>query len=80
MNSIIGFFTLWILKLISRLPSSPFDYDDVMDDIDSILGYVNWFIPFNIFSQVFNVWCVCFFACLIILLVVRWVIKAKSGA
>lgn len=79
MNSIIGFFTLWLLKMIARLPASPFDYDDVLEDLDTIMGYVNWFIPFYTFSQIFTVWSVCFWGSLIVLLIIRWVMRTKTG-
>lgn len=49
------------VKIGSILPSSPFDLDSQLAGIRQYMGYVNYFIPFYIFKDIFNLWLLCVF-------------------
>lgn len=48
-----------LTALINILPVSPFiAYAKYAEDID-LLGYLNWFVPFDIFSVMLESWVFC---------------------
>lgn len=42
--------------LFALLPDSPFQFT-FPPEVQEILGYINWLIPFYMFGNIFLVWC-----------------------
>lgn len=71
-QNIADFLMESFLKFGSRLPQSPFDVDDYISNLNVLLGKINYFIPFNILSRIFNAWVVAVFAAFGIYLFIKF--------
>lgn len=56
MDDSLSFGEQIILKIIGNLPTNDFDFSPYIDDLRDLLGNINYFIPFYIFANIFNVW------------------------
>lgn len=56
LGKLLDFLFDGLVKLISRLPGSPFDYEDYLSSLNGILQPLNYFVPFYLFSQIFLAW------------------------
>lgn len=56
LDKVIDFIFTGLVKFISRLPQSPFDYDSYFTSVSSVLQDLNYFVPFYLFSDIFVAW------------------------
>lgn len=78
LDYVLEFFSNVLMRFAVRLPVSPFDFSSYVSAIRGILGYVNYFIPFYLFSQILTVWYAMVVSAIGIFLVIRWLINAVS--
>lgn len=76
-GKLLNFLFDGLVKLVSRLPASPFDYSDYVTAVNGILQPLNYFVPFYLFSQIFAVWEVSFTAVFGIFLLFRWISRRR---
>jgi hypothetical protein len=59
---------------LSFLPDSPFTFlqDYSNSEVGQWLGYVNWFIPVNIFVSIMTAWCAAILVYYVIQIILRW--------
>lgn len=62
MDNIAIFIKELFVKFGSMLPESPFDLSAQTSALNGYLGHINYFIPFYILKNIFNVWLVAMFA------------------
>lgn len=74
-GKIIDFLFDGLINLISRLPSSPFSYDEYIAALSDVLPALNWFVPFYLFSDIFVVWEVMFMAMFTVFLIYRYITR-----
>lgn len=56
LDRITDFIFNGVIKLIARLPASPFDTDQLLGSLSGVLEPLNYFIPFYLFSSIFAAW------------------------
>ena len=74
-DGIMDFLADGLIKFVSRLPVAPFSFDDYISAFSSYLGWINWFIPFYIFEEIFSVWFLAFSLCCSILITIRVIMQ-----
>lgn len=74
-ESIGRFIRELFVKFIVKLPDSNFDYDQYIEQIEGYLGKVNYWVPFYIFKDLFNVWAVTVFGGFGIYLLLKYIKK-----
>ncbi len=78
-DNLLDFFAKVILKFIVKLPPSPFDFETPLADFESVMGYVNFFIPFYKFKTIYDVWLVTFDVCIGIFFIVKILMARLKG-
>ena len=76
LENVSSFFSELLLKFITQLPESPFDYSSFLASLNNILGVLNYFIPFYLFRTILIVWVPCLFLAWQVLMMVRWIKQA----
>lgn len=78
-NDFVDFIEQLLLKFVSKLPSNPFNWDQYTSEFSSILGTINYFIPFYLFRTITRVWLVTFGATLAIVIIIRAIRRGGIG-
>lgn len=52
----LGFGEQIILKIIGNFPSNDFDFSPYIADLRSLLGQINYFIPFYLLADITSAW------------------------
>lgn len=60
-----------ITKFVGQLPVAPFSFDSYITTFHQYSGVINYFVPFYLFSEVFNLWVSAIFICCVVLLIIR---------
>ena len=74
-DGIADFIKNFFLKMMVKLPESPFDLDQAYAQLNETMGHVNYFVPFYIFKDLFNAWAVTVFGGMGIYMLFKWVKK-----
>lgn len=77
-DKVIDFFLDGLIKFITRLPASPFSFDDYKTALHDYLPFLNWFIPFYQFEVILGVWQVMFVSAITIFFIIKWVSHVVS--
>lgn len=75
LGKVLDFLFDGLIHLISKLPGSPFSYDEYVAALSDILPALNWFVPFYLFSEIFAVWEVMFMAMFTVFIIYRYVTR-----
>lgn len=78
LGKLMNFLFSGLVKLVSKLPGSDFDYNGFLASVQSILVPLNYFVPFYLFSQIFMVWEISFSAVFTIFLIYRFIKRRGS--
>lgn len=65
-------FTDIVNALLFLLPKSPFVYLDMVPEVKSVLGYVNYFIPLNTMVSILEMWLIAIGTYYLIQAGLRW--------
>ena len=65
-----GFFG-FLVKILSKLPASSFEFSDGVGVLSDYLGYLNFFVPFYRFSEMFTAFTVVFDVVVTVLIIYR---------
>lgn len=58
--------------IFALLPDSPFQFD-LPEEINEILGYINWLVPFYMVGNTLMVWCAAILVYYAYQTILRWV-------
>lgn len=61
-DSVAEFLKEFFVKFSNILPKSPFDLTDELSFLRGYTSHINYFIPFYIYKDIFNVWLLCMFS------------------
>lgn len=73
--NVVDFLADGVIKFASQLPQAPFSFTDYVTAFSQYLGWINWFIPFYIFEEIFSVWFLTFTLCATILITIRVIMQ-----
>lgn len=57
--------------VVQLLPASPFQFS-LPKEVEDILGYINWFVPFDLISNAMFVWTLAVLGYYAYMVVLRW--------
>lgn len=78
-GNFVEFVQQLLVKFASQLPSNPFSWNNYGAEFTSILGTLNYFIPFYLFKTIVTVWLASFTAALAIVIIIRAIRKGGIG-
>ena len=79
-SSVLNSITNWLSEIINSiqgilmvlLPDSPFQFQ-LPEEVQSILGYINWVIPFYMIGNTLMIWCAAILVYYAYQTILRWV-------
>ena len=74
-DAIVNFFSSLFLAFLTKLPASPFNLQTYTDDIQGILPYVNYFVPFYKIAPLLSGWVIFIFASVGIYILIKALLK-----
>ena len=74
-ESLLDVFYNAVLFFLTRLPSSPFSFDEYVSKLQGILPQLNYFIPFYLFSNIITLYGVFLFGSISVYVIVKLVMK-----
>ena len=72
----VNFFLGLLIKFFARLPDADFDVSEFTSSFSQVKAYMNYFIPFYLFKDIFSAFLGIFWSTVIILVVVKYLKKA----
>lgn len=78
LDKIMDFVFSGLVKFVSRLPQSPFDYDSFFATLNPVLRDLNYFVPFYLFSDIFVAWEAAFLSMFSIFIAYKYASKGKG--
>ena len=72
-NSVIDFLTGILAKILDFLPDSPFANLTLPSGVETILGYMNYFIPLSELAVTMALWCAAIGLHYCYMAIMRWI-------
>lgn len=75
LEKIVSVVIVVLTSLVALLPNSPIDFSTYLSSFSTMMGYINWFIPFYRFRTIANAYMLVFFGSIAVVFIIKFVIK-----